>query len=146
MEFITESAAQTQALAKELMEKLSSREHSGALVVALTGELGAGKTTFVQGLAEALGLEERVLSPTFVIMKHFDLSASEHFDDFYHVDCYRLTGPEDLGELGFEKILKNPKNLVVIEWPEIAKTVLPIDTVWLKLEHLGEDKRKIMLD
>jgi len=116
MEFITNSAKETQAAAKKIMKKLASQPRRGALVLALSGELGAGKTTFIQGLAPALGIKEKVLSPTFVIMKHFK--------NLYHIDCYRLSGAKDLKGLDFEKIIKNPKNIVVIEWAEKIKSAL----------------------
>jgi tRNA threonylcarbamoyladenosine biosynthesis protein TsaE len=135
MEFITDSAKETQVVARKIIEKSASQPRQEALVLAMEGELGAGKTTFVQGLAKALGIKEKVLSPTFVIMRRFK--------KLYHIDCYRLSGGQDLKELGFEEIIKNPKNIVVIEWAERVKNVLPKDAVWLKFEHEGEEKRKI---
>ncbi|MDD2731060.1 MAG: tRNA (adenosine(37)-N6)-threonylcarbamoyltransferase complex ATPase subunit type 1 TsaE [Candidatus Portnoybacteria bacterium] len=137
MEFITNSAKETQAVARKIIEKLASQPRQEALVLAMEGELGAGKTTFVQGLAKALGIKEKVLSPTFVIMRRFK--------NLYHIDCYRLSGGKDLKELGFEEIIKNPKKIVVIEWAERVKNVLPKDAVWLKFEHEEKEKRRIKI-
>jgi len=142
MEFITKNFEETQQLAGRLLERLLNSPHCGALVLALTGDLGAGKTTFIQGLGRALGVEDKILSPTFVIMKHFKLATGK-IGDLYHLDCYRLSGEKDLAELGLTAVLENKNNLVVIEWPERIKKVLPPDAVWLEFEHLGEDTRKI---
>jgi len=145
MEFITKNFEETQRLAEELVSRLIKMPHSGALVLALEGNLGAGKTTFIQGLGRALKIEERILSPTFVIMKHFSLPATEPFSDFYHLDCYRIESAGDLDLLIFKEIVSKQKNLVVIEWAERIKKDLPPDSVWLTLEHGGEDKRKIKI-
>ena len=145
MEFISQSAEETQKIAADLVKKLMAKKTRGALVLGLQGELGAGKTTFIQGLAKAIGIKDRVLSPTFVLMKHFNISTFEHFNSLYHIDCYRIEKPQDTEVLGFRDILKNPENLVVIEWAEKIKNILPADTVWLEFEHLGEDKRGVQL-
>ena len=145
MEFVTNNPQETQRAAADLVKRLGERTHQGALILALQGELGAGKTTFIQGLAEALGIKEKVLSPTFVIMRRFAMDSSG-FENLYHLDAYRLSSAEDLKELGLENILKDKKNLVVIEWAERVKDILPADTVWLKFEHGGGDKRRIIFE
>jgi len=155
MDFLTNSAEETKAAAKKIIIKLLKRPHPGALVLALAGELGAGKTTFVQGLAKALGIKEKILSPTFVILKRYGVrplgrdkgSPAEAGTpmNFYHLDCYRIQSAKDLAGLGFEKILKNKNNLVVIEWAERVKTILPADTVWIEFKHGGEDERRIKI-
>ncbi|MBU3901298.1 tRNA (adenosine(37)-N6)-threonylcarbamoyltransferase complex ATPase subunit type 1 TsaE [Patescibacteria group bacterium] len=163
MEFITTSARETHQLANKILKELFVRQHQGALVLALQGELGAGKTTFIQGLAQALGVPEKVLSPTFVIMKRFGVRPRIKYGasslgrdkkspakvgtpiNFYHLDCYRIEKAKDLDGLRLEEILKDKKNLVVIEWAERIKNVLPKDAVWIKFEHRGEDKRRIRI-
>ncbi len=155
MEFITKNTQETKQAAQDLVKKLSELAYQGALVLALQGELGAGKTTFIQGLGKALGIKEKILSPTFVIMRRYGVRPLGRDKgspakagtpmNLYHLDCYRLNGVEDLSGLGFEEILKDKKNLVVIEWAERIKNVLPKDAVWIKFEHRGEDERKIRI-
>lgn len=144
MEYTTNSNQETQKMAREIIDQLIRKETSGALVLALEGELGAGKTTFVQGLAKALKIKEKVLSPTFVIMRKFAMD-NLRFKNFYHFDCYRLEGENDLDELGFAEIINNKENLVAIEWAGKIKSNLPKDAVWIYFEHGGEDERKIKI-
>lgn len=143
MEYLTTSVGETQQLAGKILKEIAGRQTQGALVLALEGELGAGKTAFTQGLGKALGVKEKILSPTFVIMKHFNILTFEHFKNLYHLDCYRIEKTVDLAGLGLADILKDKKNLVVIEWAERIKDILPADTVWIKFEHKGEDNREI---
>jgi len=146
MEFITENPAQNQAVIRQLFKKRQDKKRSGALILALEGELGSGKTTFTQMLARELGVKEKVLSPTFVIMKKYEIPKNRSgLNAFYHFDCYRLDKAKEILVLGFEEIIKDKKNLVAIEWAEKVKAVLPKDAIWLKFEHLGEDKRKIKI-
>jgi len=147
MEFITKNFEETQQLASRLLDQITILPHSGALVLALKGELGAGKTTFIQGLGKVLGIKDKILSPTFVIQRRFTIHdlRFKNFENLYHLDCYRLNNEKDLRELGFEEILKDKNNLVVIEWPERIKKALPADTMWLEFEHGGEDIRKIKM-
>lgn len=144
MEFITENAKETQKLAAKIVGNLIGKKHQGALVLGLVGELGAGKTTFIQGLARALKIKERVLSPTFVILKRFAIS-DLRFANLYHLDCYRIEKLEELQVLGLREIIKEPENLVVVEWAEKIRKVLPKETIWIEFEHLGEDRRKIKI-
>jgi tRNA threonylcarbamoyladenosine biosynthesis protein TsaE len=146
MEFITKNFKETQQLAKHVVAKIIKTPHDGALVLALKGDLGAGKTTFIQGLGRVLKIKERILSPTFLIMKRFELVGSESkINNFYHLDCYRIENAKDLAGLGLEKVLENKNNLVAIEWAERIKEVLPKDTLWMEFEHGGEDERRIKL-
>lgn len=122
--FITKSAPETQQWAAEIARQiLRQKIGKQAVVLALEGELGAGKTTFVQGFAKGLGVREKILSPTFIVMKRFKIY-DVRFKNFYHFDCYRLNDPKEILQLGFKDIISNPKNIVVIEWPErIEKTL-----------------------
>ncbi len=113
-----------------------------ALVVALVGDLGAGKTTFVQHLGKVLGVEEKILSPTFVILKKFSPKESS-FNTLYHIDCYRTEKPEELLKLNFEEIISDPNNLVIIEWADKIKSILPNHYLKLNFEVTGKGKRKI---
>ena len=145
MDFLTQRVGETQQLAGKILKEIAGRQGNGALVLALEGELGAGKTAFTQGLAKALGVKEKVLSPTFVIMKHFNKLTNKQFNNFFHLDCYRIEKAKDLAGLGLERILKDKNNLVVIEWAERIRDILPADAVWIKFEHRGKDKRRIRI-
>lgn len=154
MEIITNSSEETKkagvALAKSLEKEPIKAER--ALVVAFKGDLGAGKTTFIQGFAQGLGVKENILSPTFVIQKDFLISFGSR-KNFYHIDAYRLKNPEELLELGFGDLIKNPENIIAIEWADKIEKILPKDIIWIKfttlrvvtrrVKNLGENKRKI---
>ena len=102
--------------------------HEGAVVLAISGGLGAGKTTFVQHLAKLLGVSQVVTSPTFTIMKGYEVSVPP-FEHLVHMDAYRIEDLEELRPLRLKEILKSPKTLVCIEWAERIAPVLPAD-VW----------------
>lgn len=125
----------TQKVAQELgITILQSPQSKHALVLALKGELGAGKTSFVQGLAKGLGVKENVLSPTFLIVKSYNLQ-TKNYKLFYHIDCYRLEKPKELLDLGWKDIIENPKNIVAVEWAERVKSILSKDTLWISFFH-----------
>ena len=111
---------------------------AGATLITLSGELGAGKTTFVQGIAQALGVEEVVTSPTFVIMKIYDL-AGQRFSRLVHMDAYRLKGKEHLRVLGWDALLADPGNLICIEWPEKIPGAVS-DAIHVTLRYSGEGR------
>lgn len=108
----------------------------------LVGDLGAGKTTFVQGLAEGLGIKERLISPTFILVREY---SNKLGGNFYHIDLYRLevVTETELEALGILDFVKSNKNVVLIEWADKAKGILPKDTIWVNFENLGGDQRKI---
>ena len=115
-------------------------QKKGALVIGLEGELGAGKTSFVQGFAKGLGVKEKVLSPTFVILKKYALSS---FQYFYHIDCYRLQNPKELLVLGWKEIIANPQHIVVIEWADRVKKILPKDRISISFKTTKDHERSI---
>jgi tRNA threonylcarbamoyladenosine biosynthesis protein TsaE len=114
-----------------------------AVVLALHGDLGAGKTTFTQMLAKALGVTEAVTSPTFVIMKGYELH-EQAFAHLVHIDAYRLETSQELSILHFEHILRESRTLVVIEWAAKVADLLPIHTINLTFTIDG-DARVISL-
>ena len=124
----SESVSQTKKIAENLAKKILSnfgkKQNKQAVVLSLYGNLGSGKTTFLQGFAKALKIKERITSPTFVILKKFSITKSI-FKNFYHIDCYRIENPEEMIELNFKDIISNPENIVAIEWPEKIKKILP---------------------
>ena len=103
-----------------------------ATVVGLYGDLGAGKTTFVQAVARALGVTSSVPSPTFLIMKSYALSDSS-FARLIHIDAYRLKHSEELQKLGFAELLCDPGNLIFVEWADRVSEILPSDHRVLQL-------------
>lgn len=122
-----------------------------ACIIGLVGELGAGKTTFIQGFANALGIEDKVLSPTFLLVKRFEIPPSAIARKsgrkyFYHIDAYRLEHETQLDALGIVEIINDPGNLVVIEWADRWKKVLPSHTIWISLEWLAHEKRKVTVN
>jgi len=111
------------------------RNEDHATLITLKGDLGAGKTAFTKELANILGVTEHVTSPTFVLAKEYKLE-EQKFEKLIHIDAYRLEKGEDLGPIGFEGLLKNPNNLVVLEWPERVEEELP---EWRKEIHIVLD-------
>jgi len=127
--------------AEELAKTLSPHE-SGATILALHGDLGAGKTTFVQQIARTLGISEHVISPTFVIQKQYPL-IGQKFSQLVHIDAYRLDTAQQLEALGWEDMQKKTENLILIEWPEKVADILPKSTQHVYFEHLDENSRSI---
>jgi len=161
---ISKSPQETQKIGRILGEELKSKTSFGlhksklknkqALVIGLEGDLGGGKTTFVQGLAQGLGIKKQINSPSFVLIKKYrirfgvadeTLHPGANFRSLFHIDCYRLNKPQELLELDFDQIIKNPRNLVVIEWAEKVKNILPEDTLKIEFKWLGENKRKLII-
>lgn len=144
-EHLTKSPSQTKELAKELAKKLlKSKPKNQALVLALEGELGGGKTTFLQGFAKSLGIKQRILSPTFVILKKFQVPGNR-FQYFYHLDCYRIEKPKEILDLNFKEIISDPQNIVAIEWADKIKKILPKETMFLEFKSVDKNKRKISI-
>jgi tRNA threonylcarbamoyladenosine biosynthesis protein TsaE len=110
-------------------------------VLALCGELGAGKTCLTQGIARGLGVPEayRVTSPTFTIINEYPGRFR-----LYHLDLYRLTGVQDLDGIGFEDCLSD-KAVVVMEWAEKIREVLPENTIFIFLTYIDESRREIVV-
>src|SRR3989304_8427435 len=136
MEFITKSAEETKRLGKKLASNLAGGE-----VFALSGDLGSGKTTFVQGFARGLGVTARIVSPTFILMRKYATPEK----NFYHVDLYRFEEKveEEVINLGLPDIWGREENITVIEWAEKIKNMIPAVATWIKFENLGGEKRKI---
>jgi tRNA threonylcarbamoyladenosine biosynthesis protein TsaE len=140
MKYKTTSLDETQSVALDFISKIRKSEKD-ATVIGLYGDLGAGKTSFTQGLAKALGVLENVVSPTFVIEKIYQLENSV-FEHLIHIDAYRIEKSEELLNLGFKKIITDPKNLIVIEWPDRISDILPEHTR-INFGHISENEREI---
>lgn len=141
LEVITESAKETQKVAQAFTKLLLASQSETALVVALTGNLGAGKTTFIQGLAQALDIKDVILSPTFLIIKRFDLF-HPNFQNFYHLDAYRIKDPDEILELGWDDIIKDKHNLIIVEWADKIKDILP--KKFFKVDFLIKKSKRIL--
>ncbi len=136
------SLDQLEAAAREILADLKARgPEQCAAVLALSGDLGAGKTTFTQTLARLLGVTENITSPTFVIMKKYPV-VDDCFRQLIHVDAYRLASPEELRVLGFGAELLDAGNLVVVEWAEKVGTLLPASAV--KLDFTLDGARRTL--
>jgi len=122
MAHISQSLEETQKIARDFLNTLKADD--SAVVVALQGDLGTGKTTFVQQVGKILGVKENMHSPTFVIEKIYDLDW-KNFKKFIHIDAYRLEKDSELLHLGWEEIIKEPENLIFIEWPENVTSIIP---------------------
>jgi len=118
------------------------RAPKNALVFALRGDLGSGKTVFVQGFLKGLGIRKKITSPTFVLIKNYLITQLPNYQNVYHIDCYRIRKPGELLKLGLENILKNPQNVVLIEWAEKIRKVLPKKAIWLKFKHREKENQR----
>jgi len=136
---ISKNPQQTQDFARKLGNQLP-----GGTILSLSGELGSGKTQFVQGLAKGLQVTGPIQSPSFVLMKVYPLTKKE-MENFYHLDLYRL----DTGQLdqpALMEIINDHRSIVAIEWAEKIKNWLPQDqTIFLNLFHLSPEQRKIKI-
>lgn len=149
--FITNGAKQTQKIGEML-----GKELRGGEVLCLSGELGSGKTTFAQGVLKELGAKGPWTSPTFLVMKHYkeenpkpktqnpDKSqvSKSKITNIYHVDCYRIKS-QDIIDLGWEEIIADKNNIVIVEWAERIRKIIPKRAVWFKFTHFENDRRKI---
>ncbi|MBU1202542.1 tRNA (adenosine(37)-N6)-threonylcarbamoyltransferase complex ATPase subunit type 1 TsaE [Patescibacteria group bacterium] len=156
-EYISNNQKETAQIANDLADRLEGGE-----LIALSGNLGAGKTVFVKALAKALKIKEQITSPTFVLMKVYDIHSvkSSHMrgaaepqfngvkhkkaDKFVHVDCYRLRGQDDLYDIGLGDYLNYDNIIVAIEWADKIVN-LPERTIRVDIKLLEGDKRKITI-
>lgn len=144
MEIFTSSASETKKLARQVVDRLKGGE-----TIALFGDLGSGKTTFVQGLAEVLGIKGRVLSPSYVLIRQHQIPSrnkQRNISTLYHVDLYRLSGFGEISGLGLGEIISEPNSLLVIEWAERLGNALPQEAIKIYFTDLGNNKRKISVE
>ncbi|MCB9808860.1 tRNA (adenosine(37)-N6)-threonylcarbamoyltransferase complex ATPase subunit type 1 TsaE [Candidatus Nomurabacteria bacterium] len=143
--YTSHSLDDTNRIAGEILEKLvASMQHHRATVCALSGNLGAGKTALTKTLAHHLDISETVISPTFVLAKFYQITNSRFpWKQLIHIDAYRLTSWQELAILKFDEIFSDPRNLIMIEWPEQVADRDQKD--WLKIRILqhGDDREII---
>jgi len=140
MKTLSKSLVETKQIAQAFLDSVSRGER--ACVVALEGNLGSGKTTFTKTAGEFLGINEGIASPTFVIMKIYVIDF-KGFKNFIHIDAYRLEKESELLHLGWEEIIKEPENLIFIEWPENVPGIIPQDAKRISFSFIDEDTREI---
>lgn len=138
--FKTNTPRETQQVAK-----LLAKELEGGEVIALFGDLGAGKTTFVQGLAKGLGIKAKITSPTFVFMRSYPFNLRRNQLEFYHLDLFRGQTISDFKSLGLDEIF-SPENIIVLEWADKIKKILPKKRIDIFFERQNEKSRKIKIE
>jgi len=126
--------------AKSFIKGVGKRNKNTATILALYGDLGVGKTTITKEIAKQLGVSEKVISPTFVIMKIYKTN-NKKFKNLIHIDAYRLEKSKEIEQLGFKDLIKNKNNLIIIEWPEKVEDYLPSNTHKIILEHKNDTTR-----
>lgn len=131
-------------VAKDIIKKAEDLKNEKSTLIALRGDLGSGKTTLTQEVAKILGVKENIISPTFVIMKGYEIK-SKKFKKLIHIDAYRLEKSEELLKLGWNEIINDPRNLIILEWPEKVPECVPNNAIFIDLSHKDEQTRTIKL-
>ena len=147
MKHLIKNEKELENTAENLIDRLNDQNHKSAQIIALYGNLGAGKTTFTKEIANYLKILEKITSPTFNILKTFEIKNPENknikFKKLIHIDTYRLDLPEELERLGFLDLINDSENLIVIEWPEIVEEILPKNTVKVKFKIVDHTTREL---
>jgi tRNA threonylcarbamoyladenosine biosynthesis protein TsaE len=150
---LSKSLDDTARIAREWLGSLQKKEDE-AFVVGLSGNLGSGKTAFTKAVAAALGITESVTSPTYVIEKIYTIKSHSGdlaksclaptcvWNRLVHIDAYRLESARELEVLNFEELVEDQNNLILIEWPENVKEILPEGTLTIKCEFVSETERE----
>lgn len=140
--YTAKSIDDTHDVARVVLDSIAFDTPDSATVIALSGNLGAGKTTFTQCLCKHLGVLEQVVSPTYVIMKSYRVNKKEsRFTKVIHMDAYRLKSESDVDMLGWQQEVHIPNNLFIIEWPEVIKHILPKSTIYITIETINDYTR-----
>ncbi len=142
MKIISKSLNDTEKIAEDFVKKLSFYTPEGALIIGLYGDLGSGKTTFAQDVAEIFGIDETVTSPTYVIEKIYPILHAK-FKNLIHIDAYRLNSAKELIVLGWQNISSDPQNIILIEWPEKVSEILPENHVKINFRFISDTEREI---
>lgn len=134
MKYKTFSARETLDLGENIAQKILIKRGLGhAIVFALVGDLGSGKTVFAKGFARGLGIKTRIVSPTFTIKKKYRVCGGKNF--FVHMDVYRIQKTRELEYVGFFEEMKNKKNIVLVEWASTIRKEIPKTATWIFLKH-----------
>lgn len=140
---ISKNVKDTSKIAKNFLIKILKNKGKKALVVGLSGELGAGKTAFTKAVGKLLGVNKNINSPTFVIIKKYLLK--NEYKYFFHLDAYRLKNEKELLHLGWQEIIDNNKHLVFIEWPENVIKIMPKNSYFIYISQTKEGHRILTL-
>ena len=136
------SLEDTKKLGQELAKEILKRKGEASFVVFLDGDLGTGKTTLVKEIIFALGVKEKVKSPTFTIIEPYELNN----ENIYHVDLYRIIDPTELEIIGLGEYLNESNAIIFIEWPEKSYGYLKKFDLKISLKHLSENERKCRIE
>lgn len=140
MEIIVNSLSELDACIPRVLEALGGRRK-----IALYGEMGAGKTTFVKAFCRHLGVKETTASPTFSLVNQYIYAEKDGSTAlFYHLDLYRLKNAQEALDIGIEDFLHDPF-YCVIEWPQLAESLLPHDAAKIQIEITGETSRRLVI-
>jgi len=147
LKYLTANPSQTKKLGEILAKEiLKTQPKKIAQILGLEGDLGGGKTTFLQGFAKGLGIKQRILSPTFIIMRKSKIQYPiSNIQYLIHIDCYRIKKPKEILDLGFKEIITNPQNIVAVEWADRIRKIMPKTMIWIRFEFVDKKTRKITL-
>jgi tRNA threonylcarbamoyladenosine biosynthesis protein TsaE len=143
MKYLTKSEKQTFNLGKKLAKKLKGGE-----ILALIGELGAGKTVLIKGVAVGLGIKRIITSPSFVLMKVYPVkirNSKFEIRNLVHIDCYRIKKPQEILDIGAIEYFSQADMVTVIEWADKIKKILPSQRIDISIKIKGENSREIMV-
>lgn len=137
-EYITESARETEKLGEAL-----AKEIKGGEIISLVGDLGGGKTTFTKGFAAGLGIKKNITSPTFLVMREYPVRHKK-ISKLYHFDAYRIKNAEEFLDLGFNEFLKEKQAVILIEWADKVRRILPKKSVIIEFSFIDDQKRRVV--
>jgi len=129
-------------IAQEIIEIIKNQTIDKAVILALSGDLGAGKTTLTQEIAKHLKITKEIISPTFVIMKNYEIK-NDKWKKLIHIDAYRLEEEKSLDFMNWTELISDKNNLIIIEWPEMVKDHIPPHSITFHLSHKDSETRII---
>src|SRR3989338_4674336 len=138
MKYLTDSENQTIQLGKKIATKLKGGE-----VIGLVGNLGAGKTTLIKGIAKGLGIKKQITSPTFVLMKVYPTKGK--IKKLIHIDCYRVKSAKEIEAIGATEYFGQKDTVIVIEWAEKIKSILSRQKIEINIKLIDKDEREIII-
>lgn len=142
----SKNTKETSQIAKIFLDEIlkNKKKTKGALVVGLSGDLGAGKTIFTKAVAKHLGVKDKISSPTFVILKKYSINL-KGYKFLFHIDAYRLKDEKELLHLGWEEIVGNKEHLIFIEWPENVSKIISSNARFVYISHEENNVRNLEL-